>query len=277
MVRRDSPSWSIRSLATLGVTGRADLRRLLGGWDDMNPNCGSTRAQSHVVGVALLLGVAVISMSALTASVGVLIEHQVTNADATRIADEMDAAFAPVETTGVHRERLSFSRGTLTTVDRQLRILVGSKVVRTVDVDALVFTAGNQRVAFVAGAIVRGKPGNAWFHAEPPIVVSPNGGVFIVGAPKIGSAGAVSGTGGVAAMMRMNVTHARERIGNGTYSVSIETATPEPFVRYFEERGRTVERRDIDGDGIESVIVTPERKRTVYLVIHNLNVVINGG
>lgn len=240
-----------------------------------NTSSSSTRAQSHVIGVALLLGVAVISMSALTGSIGVVIERQVTSADATRVADEMDAAFSSVEETGVHRERLSFAEGTLRSVDRQLRILAGSRVVRTVDVNAFVFTAGNRRVACVAGAIVRGKPGNAWIHAEPPITASPN--TLIVGAPRIGSTSAVSGSGGTTARLRMNVTHERERIGNGTYSVAIETTTPEPFARYFAERGRTVERRDIDGDGIESVIATLESKRTAYLVIHDLNVEVNGG
>lgn len=242
---------------------------------DADTSSSSIRAQSHVIGVALLLGVAVISMSALTASVGVFIDRQVTSADATRVADEMDAAFSPVETTGVHRERLTFAEGTLRPVDRQLRILTESRVVRTIDVDAFVFTAGDRRVAYVAGAIVRGTPGNAWLHTEPPI--TPSRGVLIVGAPRIGPASAVSGDGGGSTALRMNVTHQRERVGNGTYSVAIETTTPEPFARYFAEWGGTVERRDIDGDGIESVIVTLEGKRTVYLVLHDLNVEVNGG
>ena len=233
----------------------------------------SNRGQSNVVGVALLLWVVVISMSVLIAGVGVLVERQAASADATRVADGMDSALSPIETTGIHRERLSFSQGTLRTVDRQLRILDGSTVVRSVDVNALVFTAGKRRVAFVAGAIIRGQPGNAWLYTEPPITASlgDDSGVLIVGAPRIGSTGIVSGKGGVTTTLRTNVTHERERIGNGTYSVAIETVTPGPFARYFTEQGRTVGQRDIDGDGVESVVVTFEGKRVTYLVIHDLN------
>lgn len=240
----------------------------------------SNRGQSNVVGVALLLGIVVISMSVLMAGAGVLVERQAASADATRVAAGLDGALSSVETTGVHRERLSFSSGTLQPVDRQLRLLDGSTVVRSVDVDALVFTAENHRVSFVAGAIVRGRPGNAWLYAEPPITASAgddSGGVLIVGAPRMDPTGSVSGTGGVTTTLRTNVTHDRERIGNGTYSVAIESATPEPFVRYFTKQGRTVEQRDIDGDGIESVVVTFDGTRTAYLVIHDLNTEVNDG
>ncbi|MFC6960585.1 DUF7289 family protein [Halocatena marina] len=242
------------------------------------PDCNrSTRAQSHVIGVALLLGVAVISMSALTASVGVLIEQQTTSADATRVADEMDTAFSPAKMTGTHHERLSFSEGTLRSSDRQLRLLTDSNVVRTVDVNALVFTTGNSRVAFVSGAIVRGSSGNAWLHTEPPITRSSDGDMLIVGTSKIGTTDAVSGAGGVIATLRTNVTHTRKRIGNGTYAVAIETETPKPFVRYFSDWEGTVERRDIDGDGIESVIATLGSEQDTYLVIHDFNTEVNSG
>jgi flagellin-like protein len=240
----------------------------------------SNRGQSNVVGVALLLGIVVVSMSVLMAGAGVLVERQSASADATRVADGLERALSSVETTGMHREKVSFSSGTLQPVDRQLRILDGSTVVRSVDVDALVFTAENHRVAFIAGAIVRGNPGNAWLYTEPPITASVGdnrGGVLIVGASRISSTDSVSGTGGVTATLRTNVTHNREYIGNGTYSVAIESATLEPFVRYFTEQGRTVGQRDIDGDGIESVVVTFETERMTYLVIHDLDMEAHSG
>lgn len=237
------------------------------------------RAQSNVVGVALLLGIVIISMSVLIAGAGILVERQAASADATRMAAGLDSALSSVETTGVHREQLSFSSGTLQPVDRQLRILDGATVVRSVDVDALVFTTENHRVAFVGGAIVRGHPGNAWLYTEPLITASvgDSGGVLIVSVSRINTTDSVSGTGGVTTTLRMNVTHRREFIGNGTYSVAIESTTPEPFVRYFTEQGRTVERRDLDGDGIESVIVTYKGRRATYLVIHDFNMEIHNG
>lgn len=232
----------------------------------------SDRGQSHVVGVALLLGITVISMSAITASVGVLIDQQVASADATRVADGMGAAFDPRGTTGVHQDQLTFADGTLRPVDRQLRILEGTTVVRSIDVDALVFTSGDRRVAFVAGAIVRGPPGAAWLGTEPVITAPANGSVLVVGAPRIGSPDAVSGSGGVTVTVERNVTHERTEIGNGSYAVAIESATPEPLSRHFSEQGAAVERRDLDGDGVESVVVTFEGERQTYLVVHDLNV-----
>lgn len=234
----------------------------------------TARGQSHVVGVALLLGVTVVSMSVLTASVGVLIDRQVARADAARVADGMDAAFAPTETTGTHRGQLSFASGTLRPVDRQLRILAGSTVVRSVDMDALVFTSESQRVAYVGGAIVRGQPGAAWLHTGPLVTTGES--VLVVGVPKIYGINGVSGSGGVTVTIAQNVTHERELIGNGSYAVAIETATPGAFSRRFTKRGATVERRDLDGDGIESTVVRFEGTRRTYLVVHDLDAEVTG-
>jgi hypothetical protein len=67
------------------------------------------------------------------------------------------------------------------------------------------------------------------------------------------------------------VRHDRTAHGEGHYRVAVETATPGPFERWFTERGATVERRDIDGDGVESVVATFDGRRTAYLVVHHLN------
>lgn len=232
----------------------------------------ATRGQSHVVGVALLLGVTIISISAITASVGVLVDRQVASADATRIADGLDTAFDPEATTGVRRDRLTFADGTLRSTERQLRILDGTSVVRSIDVNALVFTGGEQRVAFVAGAITRGPADEAWLESEPMITAPADGSVLVVGAPTIGQVDAVSGSGGVTVTIEQNVSHERSVIGNGTYAVAIETATPGPLSRYFSDRGVAVEQRDIDGDGVESVVATFEGERRTYLVVHDLDV-----
>ncbi len=231
----------------------------------------SDRGQSHVVGVALLVGVTIISISAITASVGVLVDRQVASADATRVADGMETTFDPAGPSGVRRDQLSFADGTLRPVDRQLRIIDGKRVVRSIDIDALVFTSGDQRVAFVAGAIIRGAPGEAWLYTEPVTTAPPDGSVLVVGAPIIGSPDTVSGSGASVTIKR-NVTHERSMIGNGTYAVAIETATPEPLARYLSERGAAIEQRDLDGDGVESIIATFEGKRRTYLLVHELNV-----
>ncbi|RRJ29184.1 DUF7289 family protein [Halocatena pleomorpha] len=232
---------------------------------------GSDRGQSHVVGIALLVGVTVISIAAITASVGVLIDQQVASADAIRVADGMEAAFDPKGTSGVRRDRLPFADGTLRPVDRQLRLIDGTTVVRSIDTDALVFTSGDQRVTFAAGAIMRGSAGEAWLHAKPMITAPPNGSTLIVGAPVIGTPDTVSGSG-TTVTIEQNVTHERSVIGNATDAVSIETTTPGPLSWYFSERGAAVERQDLDGDGVESIIVTFRGERQTYLIVHELNV-----
>lgn len=60
------------------------------------------RGQSHVVGVALLLGISVVALGSLTVVVGSLVDAGTASANAMRVADEMDGALRPVETTG-HR------------------------------------------------------------------------------------------------------------------------------------------------------------------------------
>ena len=119
------------------------------------------RAQANVVGVALLIGVTVVALGTLTASIGAVVEEDAARADARRVADGIDTALKPVERTGDHRGAVAFTDGRLYAVDRQVRILNESGVVRTVDADALVFEAGDRRVTFLGGAVVRGQPPGA--------------------------------------------------------------------------------------------------------------------
>ncbi|MFB6104708.1 MAG: hypothetical protein ABEJ57_06450, partial [Halobacteriaceae archaeon] len=80
------------------------------------------RAQSSVVGVALLLAVTVTSMAVLTVGVGSVIDGAATGAQLEYVADRFqtlfpgatarDAASGPVRLTG----------GVLDTVDREVRI-----------------------------------------------------------------------------------------------------------------------------------------------------------
>ncbi|MFB9804747.1 hypothetical protein ACFFQF_04550 [Haladaptatus pallidirubidus] len=76
------------------------------------------RAQSNVVSVALLLGTVMLSLAGLTASVGLVVDSNTATADATRVSTDMERALSPVESTGVHRGRISFSEGTLETAER---------------------------------------------------------------------------------------------------------------------------------------------------------------
>lgn len=234
---------------------------------------GRSRAQSNVVGVALLLTVTVIAMGALTAGVGTIVAENAETADATRVADGFDSALRPVESTGADRGTVEFADGSLRTVERDLRV-INDTTVRTVQVDALVYEAGDRRVVFLAGAIVRGTGQGARLHRRPPITASRgSGGVLVVGAPKLNASSVGrSGSGTVRATLRTTVSHERIHLGRGEFRVAIETETPAAWGRAFERLGATVVTtdRDFDQDGISSVVATFDGPRRTYLVVHDM-------
>jgi len=238
----------------------------------------ATRAQSHVVGVALLMGVTVLALAGLTASIGALVEANAATADATRVADELDGALDPVETTGRNSGRVHFTAGTLETVEREVRILDASGVRTTVDAGGLVFESGDQRVAYVTDAVLRGTGENAWLYDAPPVTAERDGDVVVVSVTRLNASGiAVGGTGGTAVTLRSNVSHERRRLGTGTHGVAIETTTPEPLVRWFRDRNATTGRRDFDGDGVGSVVARFPGDRTGYLVVHDVRLEVGHG
>lgn len=229
----------------------------------------SRRAQSHVVGVAVLIGVTVLSMGVLTAGIGGVVADNAAAADAQRVADGF-AALRPVASTGPARHRLAFTAGRLRVLSRTLRVLDGAGVVATFQVDALEFTAADRRVVFLAGAVLRGVPGNARVTRPPPLAAS--AGVLVVGVPVLNASGAdgIGGSVATALTLRTDVRHERRQLGRGRFRVAVETRTPVAWERYFAERGATTTRRDFDGDGVPSVVAAFPGERTAYLVVHDL-------
>lgn len=239
------------------------------------------RAQSSVVGVALLVGVTVVSLGALTAGVGLVVEEHAARADAVRVAADLDAAVDPVETTGRHRDRVALAEGTLRTAERDLRVLdaTDGAVLERVRVGALVFEAGNRRVASVSGAVLRGRGETANLRTPPPVTASTgDGGVLIVGAARLGTDRvAISGNGaGGTTTLRTNVTHRRTDLGRGAFEVALETATPGPLASWFADRGARTRTEDTDGDGVPSVVARFDGERRGYLVVHDLNLEVGG-
>jgi hypothetical protein len=106
-------------------------------------------------------------------------------------------------------------------------------------------------------------------RTPPPITESRTGDVLVVGVATLGNDVAVGGSGPVTLSTR--VRHDRESVGEDTYRVAVETATPRPWRRYFEERGHSVSTRDFDDDGIVSVVARYPGRRTAYLVRHHLH------
>lgn len=234
-----------------------------------------TRGQSNVVAVALLLSIAVVSMGALTASIGSVVESNAARADAVRVAADLDAALEPVGTTGADRARVSFTSGRLHPVEREIRILDAGGVVRLIDADALVFEGNKRRVTFLAGAITVGS-NRATFRRTPPVTASRAARVLVIGVATLGDPGSVAGRGGVRTTVRTRVTHDRTTLGNGTWRIAVETATPTPWRDFFARQGATVRERNFDDDGTTSVVARYPEQRRAYLVIHSLHAEVGG-
>ena len=231
------------------------------------------RGQANVVGVALLLGVAVVSMGALTAAVGVVVDSSAAAADADRVASDLEVAFDPVAATGPRRGEVTFGEGRLSPADRSLAVRADGRTVERVDVDALVFESGDRRVAYHAGAVVRGRTGSAWMETPPPVTVGED--VLVVGAPRLGDGvTGVGGTGGITATVATDVSHERRHLGEATFSLAVETAAPGAWERWFRERGATVRR---EGGAVPTVVATFEGDRTGYLVVHDLDAEVHAG
>ncbi len=232
------------------------------------------RGQSNVVGVALLLAIAVIGIGGLTAGIGAVVESNAAAADASSVADGFDAALQPTETTGHREDRVAFTGGRLTTEERTLRVLNESGVVATVAVDALVYESEGRRVAYEAGAVVRGRVGNSWLHGDPPITASEGeGGVLVVGATALNASdGTTTGAVGQSVELSTNVSHDRRALGNDSYRVAIETETPGAWKRHFEDSAgvASASGRQFPGDDHQSVVATYRGDRTAYLVVHDM-------
>lgn len=238
----------------------------------------SPRGQSHVVGVVLLLGITAIALGGLTAVVGGIVDSQTARADEARVANTLDDGLRPVEERGHDELAVRFTAGRLSTVERQFRILRTTGVEREVDIGGLVYTSGANRVGFVGGAVVRGRPGNAWTVRGPPLTVTRDNSTLVVGAVALGERGAsVSGEGGVTARLRTNVTHSHRTLPRGNYRLAVETATPEPVARTLRDRGFDTTVADLDGDGVPSVVAGVEGRQAIELVVHAVNLEVNGG
>lgn len=238
------------------------------------------RGQSTLVGVAVLLAVTVLSVGALTVAVGETVERGATAADASRVADDAVGLTSPTERTG--RVRLRFAGGRVSTVDREVRVLNGSGPVRTVDVGGVVYERGRHRVAAVAGAVVRGHGDGAWIHTPPRLRT--DRGTLLVSVVALGtepgraagSAGGDGVTGGIA--FETAPTHGRTALPDDARRVAVETETPAAWERALTAAGASsVERRDIDGDGVESVVGTFRAVDRVFLAVHRLRAEVHTG
>lgn len=230
----------------------------------------SSRAQSHVVGVAILLGVTVVALGALTASVGTVVDNHAAASDARRVATDLDDGLDVVETTGVHRSNLAFTRGTLETVPRQVRVLDSGGVVAEIDANALRFTSGDRGATYLAGSVL--VHGDTWAETRSRLPVTADSEVLVVSVPALRGDVDLAATGGASYTLRSNVSHSRRSLGDSTYRVAVETTHVDAVRRQFERANATVSTRDFDDDGVPSVVADFPGVRTGYLVVHETEV-----
>jgi len=225
----------------------------------------TARAQSSVVGVALLLALTVASMAVLTVGVGSVIDGAATGAQADRVADRFVTLLPGGHPAGARSGSLRLAGGDLATLDRQVRVLAGGSVVLERDADALVYRVGDRRVAALAGTVVTGPPGAATFVRDPQLSVA--AAVTYLAVPVVTTTPDRAVTSPVTLAVDVEATATRTTLSPARYRVAIETATPGPWRRWFADRGLETVTRDLDGDGVDSVVATLPATRLEVVVI----------
>lgn len=241
------------------------------------------RAQSHVVGVSLMIGLTVLALGALTMTIGSVVESGASSAEADRVADAMAVVADPADVTGTAESELRFGDGRLFVEQRSIRLIDAGdgSVIEQVDSDAFVYEVGSYSVVGANGAVLHAGTGGATMRSEPSIVAARDpGGVLVVGAPSMDVPDLARSAGtGTRIGLRTAVEHDRRDLGEQTVRVAVETEHPRPWAAYFERRNATVVDRSasFDGDDVDSVVAEFEGERQTYLVVHEADLEVGGG
>ncbi|WP_049986765.1 DUF7289 family protein [Halobellus rufus] len=240
------------------MTGRADPA-----------GSATDRAQTAVVGVAILLGLTVLAVGGLTATAGSIVEDGAASAAATRVSADFDTALQPGG--GERETTVELASGTVAVVNRTVRLLDGDGVVWAGHAGAITYADGEHRVTGFAGAVVRSDERGS--RIVGPSRIAPAEGALYVGVPLLNASGAdgvSTGDHRLAVTLRSDAETERQRLPAAEYRVGVETATPAVWERHFRERGATTTRRDFDGDGVPSVVASFDGEREVHLVVHDV-------
>ncbi len=235
----------------------------------------TSRGQSNVVGVALLLGIGVVAIGLLTASVGGLVDAQLSTADADAATNGFTSLRDGVFDGTNESHPIHVTDGEFARVNRTVRLISEDGEPRTYDADGYVATFGGHRVAFVGGAVVRGTRANA--RLVTPVPLSFAGDAAFLPLPTLTGASADGGGLGGGAELRATATRNVTTLPTDSYTVAVETATPDAWERSFERQGFGTTRTDFDDDGIPSVVATVPDERTFAVARYNLTVVVDRG
>lgn len=233
------------------------------------------RALSSVVGVALLLGVTVVSLGVLTAGIGAVVGDGASSVAADRAATDLESALG-TRRAGVRETELRFADGELRPLDRTVRVFDDGGTVANVDADGLELTTDDRRVAFVDGGVTVGSPGNARLRGGPSVAVGDDAVLLSVTRVDASGVPTVTASGRATVRLRTEVTHSRTDLGESDDDrrFAVETATPGAWERAFADRTdvTVLDRRDDDGDGVPSVAFELPEGRTLRLVTHEVRV-----
>lgn len=233
----------------------------------------TTRGQSSIIGVAVLLAVTALSLGVLTAAAGTMIEGGVTAADASRVADDL----AHVDTVGPSATRIEFSSGTFSVVPRSIRLLQGEVPIVEVEADAFVYETGSRQATLLGGTVVRKTDSSAQVTGPVPVVAGDERVLVDVVALNATGTSAAGGTDPTAVTVRTDPSHSYQTFDAATYGVAIETESPGAWERAFEGTGTVAPRQDFDDDGVPSVVIQFSGEPVVDFAIHDLRAVVRRG
>jgi hypothetical protein len=231
------------------------------------------RAQSTVVGVALLLAITTVSLSLLTASAGTVVERQVATAAEDRATDAMRRALDPEGPSG----RVAVGDGRFRTRTRSVRLTNDDGVVAEREVTALVYERGGRRVTYLAGGVVQGSGDAASLAVDPTIRTGEGVLLLSLSVPEVRRVPSRPNATGATTIERTDATHARSRFAGDEWGVAVETAAPGAWNDYFRAQNATTTRRDFDGDDVPSVVATFSGRREAYLVVHRVDLEVRDG
>lgn len=235
----------------------------------------SSRGQSSVVGVALLVGITMLALGTMAMAVGGVVDDATTDADIRRVAGDFDHAFRSGETARYNSAPVAFGDGSLSTAPRTIRVLNSSGVVARYDTRAVVYespraaaASRGPRVTALGGAIFVTHGSGTAVTRRPQIATGP--GVLVLGVPVVHDSESIGGTR-VRVTVETRLTHVRRTLGNDTWRYAVETTTPDAWNRTLRERGASIAAyRDLDGDGHRSVIARFPGNRTLHVIRHDV-------
>lgn len=239
--------------------------------------------------VTVVVTVAV--LGGLTAGVGVVIQDSASTVHTEQMATAFADAFAPAKTVGHTSAELTLEHGSIYAAPRRVRLLTETKrpftpgrttvtVVETVRSDAIVYARNSGQIVVHAGAVYYGRGTSARIVRPPEITAHGVEGPTVLGVPAVQTDDiGISVTPQKTVQIDTTVTHRQVDLGQRPAYLTIETADPKLWQRYFADQEPTVitTRARFEGDQEDSVVVRLPEGRPLTLVIHEVEIEVTTG